>query len=141
MVASDYILESLARLARHEREDRVRPSEGMGRRGVSPQLRAREVDHVRNVHLSDEVVGEPVPAGVDASEWGTWGEEARYVYLERVGVGDELGMDEEAARRRAGVEARMVQAGVPLDSWPLVGLTLETFEARILTVETPRREP
>ena len=99
------------------------------------------MDHVRNVHLSDEVVGEPVPAGVDASEWGTWGEEARYVYLERVGVGDELGMDEEAARRRAGVEARMVQAGVPLDSWPLVGLTLETFEARILTVETPRREP
>jgi hypothetical protein len=98
----------LERLARREREARVRPSEDLVR-----ERSARTDDaNVRNVHLSDEAgVGELAPAGVDAHEWASWGEEARYVLLERLGVGDELGMAEADALRLAVVEARMAHAG------------------------------
>lgn len=90
----------LERLARREREARA-----------AVDLRETRAANVRNVHLSDEA-GEPdAPAGVDAAEWASWGEEARYVLLERLGVGDELGMAEADALRLAVVEARMVQAG------------------------------
>ena len=81
------------------------------------------------------------PAGVDAHEWASWGEEARYVLLERLGVGDELGMAEADALRLAVVEARMVHAGVPVASWSFVGLALRVFEeARIVDVK-PRSKP
>ena len=86
-------------------------------------------------------MGGLVPAGVDAHEWASWGEEARYVLLERLGVGDELGMAEADALRLAVVEARMVHAGVPVASWSFVGLALRVFEeSRILSVE-PRSKP
>lgn len=102
---------------------------------------ARAVDtNVRNVHLSDEEVGELVPAGVEAHEWASWSEEARYVFVERLGVGDELGMAEVSALRLAVVEARMVQAGVPVASWSFVGMALEIFKGRVVSVE-PRSKP
>ncbi len=128
----------LERLARRERDARLRVS------GDLIRDRAARADdaNVRNVHLSDEVeVGELVPAGVDAREWASWGEEARYVLLERLGVGDELGMAEADALRLALVEARMVHAGVPVASWSFVGLALRVFEgSRIVSVE-PRSKP
>jgi len=123
------ILERLARLARHEREARGRIDLG--------KVRAASDDdaNVRKVPLSDEVA-ETVPAGVDAFEWAGWGEEARYVLLERLGVGAELGMAEKAALPRAVVEARMAHAGVPLASTKLVGRALELFkDFRIVSVE------
>lgn len=128
----------LERLARREREARVRPSEDLGRERA---VRTEDAN-VRNVHLSDEAgVGELVPAGVDAHEWASWGEEARYVLLERLGVGDELGMAEADALRLAVVEARMVHAGLPVASWSFVGLALRVFEgSRIVAVE-PRSKP
>lgn len=131
MVQTASILE---RLARREREARVRTSGDLVR-----ERPARTDDaNVRNVHLSDKVgVGEElVPAGVDAHEWASWGEEARYVFLERMGVGAELGMAEADALRLAVVEARMVQAGVPVASWSFVGQALRVFEgSRIVAVE------
>jgi hypothetical protein len=123
----------LERLARREREARVRTSGDLVR-----ERPARTDDaNVRNVHLSDVAgVGELVPAGVDAHEWASWGEEARYVFLERMGVGAELGMAEADALRLAVVEARMVQAGVPVASWSFVGQALRVFEgSRIVAVE------
>jgi hypothetical protein len=124
----------LERLARREREARVRTSGDLVR-----ERPARTDDaNVRNVHLSDKVgVGEElVPAGVDAHDWASWGEEARYVLLERLGVGAELGMAEADALRLAVVEARMVQAGVPVASWSFVGQALRVFEgSRIVAVE------
>lgn len=131
MVQTASILE---RLARREREARVRTSGDLVR-----ERPARTDDaNVRNVHLSDKVgVGEElVPAGVDAHDWASWGEEARYVLLERLGVGAELGMAEADALRLAVVEARMVQAGVPVASWSFVGQALRVFEgSRIVAVE------
>lgn len=120
----------LERMARREREARVR------------ERPSRTYDaNVRNVHLSDEVeVGGP-PAGIQAHEWTSWGEEARYVCLERLGVGDELGMAETDALRRAVVEARMAYAGIPAASWPLVGLALELFEGSRIVNVTPRSKP
>lgn len=120
----------LERLARREREARVRPSEDP----VRERAARTEDANVRNAPLSDEPgVGERAPAGVDAHEWASWGEEARYVLLERLGVGDELGL--------AVVEARMVQAGVPVAARAFVGLALRVFEgSRIVAVE-PRSEP
>jgi len=128
----------LERLARREREARVRPSGDL----VRERAARTEDANVINVHLSDEVgVGELAPAGVDAHEWASWGEEARYVLLERLGVGDELGMAEADALRLAVVEARMVHAGVPVASWSFVGLALRVFEgSRIVAVE-PRSKP
>lgn len=128
----------LERLARREREVRVRPSGDL----VRERAARTEDANVLNVHLSDEVgVGELAPAGVDAHEWASWGEEARYVLLERLGVGDELGMAEADALRLAVVEARMVHAGVPVASWSFVGLALRVFEgSRIVAVE-PRSKP
>lgn len=128
----------LERLARREREARVRAAGDLVR-----ERAARTKDtNVRNVHLADEVgVGELAPAGVDAHEWESWGEEARYVLLERLGVGAELGMAEADALRLAVVEARMVHAGVPVASWSFVGLALRVFEgSRIVAVE-PRSKP
>lgn len=127
-------LSILERLSRREREARVRPSEDLVReRSISPDD--------TNVRQSDETsVGELAPTGVDAAEWASWGEEARYVLLERLGVGDELGMAETDAFRVAVVEARMVHAGVPVASWSLVGLALRVFEGSILSVE-PRSKP
>lgn len=121
----------LERLARREREARA-----------AVDIRETRAANVRNVHLADEVgVGELAPAGVDAHEWASWGEEARYILLERLGVGDELGMAEADALRLAVVEARMVQAGVPVASWSFVGLALRVFEgSRIVAVE-PRSKP
>jgi len=116
----------LERLARREREARVRPSDD---------------SKVRNVHLSDEVVVGAIPAGIDAREWASWDEEARYVLLERLGVGAELGMIEADALRRAVVEARMTHAGVPIASWPLVGLALESFEGSRIESVNPRSKP
>lgn len=128
----------LERLARRERDARLRAS------GDLVRERAARADdaNVRNVHLADEPrVGETTPAGVDAREWASWGEEARYVLLERLGVGDELGMAEADALRLALVEARMVHAGVPVASWSFVGLALRVFEgSRIVSVE-PRSKP
>ena len=49
---------------------------------------------------------------VDVSHHGhpsaLWGEEARYVYHERLGIGEGLGMDEDAARAVAFREAQAV---------------------------------
>lgn len=129
MVQTASILE---RLARREREARVRTSGDL----VRERAARTEDANVRNVHLSDEVeVGGP-PAGVDAHEWASWGEEARYVLLERLGVGAELGMAEADALRLGVVEARMVHAGVPVASWSFVGQALRVFEgSRIVAVE------
>ena len=128
----------LERLARRERDARVRTSEDL----VRERAVRTEDANVLNVHLSDEArVGELTPAGVDAHEWASWGEEARYVYHERLGIGDELGMAEADALRLAVVEARMVHAGVPVASWSFVGLALRVFEgARIVSIE-PRSKP
>jgi len=52
---------------------------------------------VRNVDVSRKV--EPSDA---------WSAEARYVYFERIGIGDDLGMDEAAARVVAFREAQAV---------------------------------
>lgn len=54
-------------------------------------------DNVRNVDVSHKA---------DPSD--LWGEEARYVYHERLGIGDGLGMDEDAARAVAFREAQAV---------------------------------
>lgn len=131
-----HALSILDRLARREREARVRPSEDL----VRERSAVAGTTNVRNVHLSDEV-GEPAPAGVDAAEWASWGEEARYVLLERLGVGEELGMAGADALRRAVVETRMVQAGVPAADWPLVGRALEVFEGWRIVDITPRSKP
>ena len=53
--------------------------------------------NVRNVDVSHE--GNPLDL---------WGEEALYVYHERLGIGDGLGMDEAAARAVAFREAQTV---------------------------------
>jgi len=53
--------------------------------------------NVRNVDVSHD--GHPSDL---------WGEEARYVYHERLGIGDELGMDEADARAVAFREAQAV---------------------------------
>ena len=53
--------------------------------------------NVRNVDVSHE--GNPLDL---------WGEEALYVYHERLGIGDGLGMDEDAARAVAFREAQAV---------------------------------
>lgn len=128
----------LERLARRERKARASPTEDLVR-----ERAARTDDaNVRNVHLSDEAeVGEMAPAGVDAAEWVSWGEDARDIFLERLGVGDELGMAEADALRLAVIEARMVQAGVPVASRAFVGHALRVFEgSRIVAVE-PRSKP
>ena len=128
----------LERLARREREARVRPSEGL----VRERAARTEDANVRNVHLSDEAgVGEPAPAGVDAHEWASWGEDARYVLLERLGVGDDLGMAEADSLRVAVVEARMVQAGVPVASQSFVGMVLRVFEGSRIVAVRPRSKP
>ena len=128
----------LDRLARRARESRVRVSADL--------VRARPARHeganAHNVHLSDEVgVGGLVPAGVDRHEWESWGEEARYVFEERMGVGAELGMTEEGSLRLAVVEARMVHAGVPVASWSFVGMVLEIFEESRIEAVEPRSQP
>jgi len=53
--------------------------------------------NVRNVDVAHE--GHPSDL---------WGEEALYVYHERLGIGDGLGMDEDAARNVAFREAQAV---------------------------------
>ena len=135
MVQSVSILE---RLARREREARVRAAGDL----VRERAARTEDANVTNVHLSDVPrVGELAPAGVEAHEWASWGEDARYVLLERLGVGAELGMAEADALRLAVVEARMVQAGVPVAAWSFVGQALRVFEgSRIVAVE-PRSKP
>ena len=115
----------LERLARRDRE-------AHGQTGTARTA----AGNVRNVHLADEERGEPVPEGVDPHEWASWGEEARYVLLERLGVGDDQGMPETDSLRRAVVEARMAHAGLSAAAFPLVARTLEVFEdARIVSVE------
>lgn len=118
----------LERLARREREARA-----------AADLLETGAANVHNVHLSDKVE-EPPPAGVDAAEWASWDEEARYVLLERLGVGDDLGMAEADSLRVALAEARMVHAGVPAASQSFVGNVLRAFGARIVAV-TPRSKP
>ena len=54
-------------------------------------------DNVRNVDVSH-----------NADHSDLWGEEARYVYHERLGIGEGLGMDEDAARAVAFREAQAV---------------------------------
>ena len=134
------------RLARRERESRVRPSADLVR---ARPARPAGADTYPTTFCgkTDKRGEEPqnggklVPAGVDSHEWGTWGEEARYVFEERMGVGAELGMAEAHALRLAVVEARMVHAGVPVASWSFVGLALRVFEgSRIVAVE-PRSNP
>ena len=73
-----------------------------------------------------EVDNVPV-SDVDA-ELARWGAEARYHYAERLGIGLDLELDKAAAERVARLEARRVDAGVPLD-WPegAVDLALEVF--------------
>lgn len=82
------------------------------------------------VDLSDEVDRSAIarPAGVSAEEWTSWSEEARYAFLERMGVGDELGMAETASARYAMAEARMEDAGVSESGRALVALAMEHFE-------------
>ena len=128
----------LERLARREREARVRAAGDL----IRERAARTEDANVTNVHLSDVPrVGELAPAGVEAHEWASWGEDARYVLLERLGVGVELGMAEADALRLAVVEARMVQAGVPVAAWSFVGQALRVFEgSRIVAVE-PRSKP
>jgi hypothetical protein len=121
----------LERLARREREALRRGEELV-----------RKVDaNVLKVDVSEKPAPPPVPAGVDAREWASWGEEARYVYEERMGVGTELGMTEAAASVQALTEARLAHAGVPSSAWSLVGKALATFEGcRIVSVK-PRSKP
>ena len=109
----------LDRLARREREARVRPTED------------------DNVHVSD-VVGESAPAGVEVYEWRSWADDPRYVLLERLGVGDELGMNQDDAVRRAVIEARMADAGVTADLLGLVGLALWLMEGASVVSVQPR---
>ena len=82
------------------------------------------------VDLSDKADRDatPCPAGVSAGEWASWSRDTRYTYLERMGVGDGLGMAEEAATRYALAEARMEDAGVSEAGRALVALAMDHFE-------------
>jgi hypothetical protein len=109
----------LERLARREREARALPQEDVGETKAA------------NVHLADVV--ELVPSGVDLALWRSWSEDARYTYHERLGIGDELGMDESEARRWAVIEAKLTAADVPRALRPLLGEALDILEG--FTVE------
>jgi hypothetical protein len=91
----------LERLARREREARVRPSEDRVREGpVRP-----EAYNVRNTHLSDKVEPRTPGPGLDPAELTLWDADTRYVFEERLAVGLELGMAEGEARATAHAEA------------------------------------
>jgi hypothetical protein len=104
-------------------------------RWLASERRDRDKVHlVRNVDVPTPAKpADTTPAGVDVSEWKAWSEGARYVFLERLGVGDELRMDPEEALRIALVEARMEQARVPVSSRALMGQAMLLFGARIVS--------
>jgi hypothetical protein len=76
-----------------------------------------------NVHLAEVV--DLFPAGVEPGLWASWDEEARYTFHERLGIGDELGMDKSEAHRWAVIEAKLTAADVPRALRPLLGEALE----------------
>lgn len=102
MVSSLAILE---RMARRERERET-------------------VRHVLKVDKVDEVVGEPETPAETPDALAGLSADALEHYFERMGIGDELEMDEEAAHAVALAEARMVDAGVPREDWPTIHLSL-----------------
>lgn len=104
----------LERLARREREVRDLPPEDAG------ETRAA------NVHLAEVV--DLVPPGVPLDLWTSWDEDARYTFHERLGIGDELGMDESEARRWAVIEAKLTAAEVPRALRRLLGEALDILE-------------
>lgn len=104
----------LERLARREREVRALPPDDAGGAKAA------------NVHLADVV--ELVPRGVPLDLWTSWSEDARYTFHERLGIGDELGMDEREARRWAVIEAKLTAADVPRSLRPLLREALDILE-------------
>lgn len=100
----------LERLARREREARALPPDDTGGAKAA------------NVHLADVV--ELVPSGVDLALWRSWSEDARYTFHERLGIGDELGMDKSEAHRWAVIEAKLTAADVPRALRHLLGEAL-----------------
>lgn len=117
----DRILAILERLARREREARVRPSEDL----VRERPACTEVYNIRNVHLSDKVEPRTLGPGLDPAELTLWDADTRYVFEERLAVGLELGMAEGKARATAHAEASADHAkrNTPPANGPEVGVS------------------
>lgn len=120
----------LNRLARLER-NKKRAAPGRAAEGSS------KVDEPVKVSKVD--VSSPSSFPKLPEEWRDWGEEARYVFLERMGVGVELNMDEEEAFFVARSEAILTEKKVPASLFTLTRTALVLFGGDLDKVRT--REP
>jgi hypothetical protein len=121
----------LSLLIREEEEKRRGTSPGRGAEG-SPRA-------VPSVKVSKVDVSSPPPPQTPKAylpeEWREWGEEARYVFHERFGIGLELNMDEESAAKVARAEAILVERKVPSSLQELTRTALVLFGGDVVSVQ------
>ena len=65
-----------------------------------------------------------------------WDENARYVYEERMGVAQELGMSADEAHRHAASEARIEQAALSGSDREIVSAACAIFNADVVAIKT-----
>lgn len=83
-------------------------------------------------------VPEQMPARLTKAEWDALGDDGQYVYQERMGIGDELGMFSEESHRFAITEARMESDRTPANTRMLIAAAQEAFGGELLSVR-PRK--
>lgn len=84
------------------------------------------------------VLREPLPKAADMvtpEEWAAWNADARYVYEERMGVADELGMDADEAHRQAASMARIEQAKPSPIVRQLIDTASTLFNADVVAIK------
>jgi hypothetical protein len=86
-----------------------------------------------------EVLNDVLPKAQDMvsrEEWMAWDENARYVYEERMGVAQELGMSADEAHRHAASEARIEQAALSKTDREIVSAASSLFNAEVIAIKT-----